>query len=231
MQNLDKRLWQRMGSHPVTRDGQEGYLFRVWAPHARQVALMGDFNGWDDSALPMNRTEDGCWELFVPGMKQYDAYKYAVHTQDGRVLAKADPYAFHAETRPGTASKCYDLDGYSWGDKAWLTWRAKHPVYDHPLNIYEIHLGSWRRTGEGEFLTYREIARQLVPYVKEMGYTHVELLPVTEHPLDASWGYQCTGYFAATSRFGTPHDFMFLVDELHKAGVGVILDWVPAHFP
>ncbi|MGN0967988.1 MAG: 1,4-alpha-glucan branching protein GlgB [Oscillospiraceae bacterium] len=231
MQNSDNRLWRRMGSHPDVRDGQEGYLFRVWAPHARQVALMGDFNGWDSSALPMERVPDGVWELFVPGLKQYDAYKYAIHTQDGRVLAKADPYAFHAETRPGTASKCYDLSGYAWGDKPWLTWRARHLVYDSPLNIYEVHLGSWRRTGEGEFLSYREIARWLVPYVKEMGYTHVELLPVTEHPLDASWGYQCTGYFAATSRFGTPHDFMYLVDELHRAGVGVILDWVPAHFP
>ena len=231
MQNTSNRLWQQMGSHPATSDGQEGYLFRVWAPHARQVALMGDFNGWDDSALPMESTTGGCWELFIPGLKQYDAYKYAIHTQDGRVLAKADPYAFHAETRPGTASKCYDLNGYSWGDKAWMAWRAKHLVYDSPLNIYEVHLGSWRRGGDGEFLSYREIARWLVPYVKEMGYTHVELLPVTEHPLDASWGYQCTGYFAATSRFGTPHDFMYLVDELHKAGVGVILDWVPAHFP
>ncbi|MGM9606817.1 MAG: 1,4-alpha-glucan branching protein GlgB [Oscillospiraceae bacterium] len=231
MQNVDNRLWNQLGSHPCTRDGQEGYLFRVWAPHAKQVALMGDFNGWETDALPMDRAADGIWELFVPGMQQYDSYKYAIHTYDGRVLAKADPYAFHAEVRPGTASKCYDLDGYTWGDKAWMSWRAKHLVYDSPLNIYEVHLGSWRRGGDGEFLSYREIARWLVPYVKEMGFTHVELLPVTEHPLDASWGYQCTGYFAATSRFGTPHDFMALVDELHKAGVGVILDWVPAHFP
>ena len=231
MQHTDPRLWKHMGSHPCSRDGQAGYQFRVWAPHARQVCLMGDFNGWDAAALPMDPAADGIWELFVPGLKDYDAYKYAVHTQDGRVLAKADPYAFHAETRPGTASKCYDLDGYVWGDKSWLTWRAGHPVYDHPLNIYEVHLGSWRRTGEGEFLSYRDMAQWLVPYVKEMGYTQVELLPVTEHPLDDSWGYQCTGYFAATSRFGVPHDFMYLVDELHQAGVGVILDWVPAHFP
>ena len=228
---LDCRLWKRLGSHPLTLDGQDGYQFRVWAPNARQVCLMGDFNNWDAGSLPMDRAQDGVWELFVPGRKVFDAYKYAIHTNDGRVLAKADPYAFHAETRPGTASKCYDLSGYAWGDQTWLAWRARHPVYDHPLNIYEVHLGSWRRTGEGEFLSYRDMARWLVPYVKEMGFTHVELLPVTEHPLDDSWGYQCTGYFAATSRFGTPHDFMYLVDELHKAGIGVILDWVPAHFP
>ncbi len=231
MQKEDIRLWKQLGSHPCTRDGQEGYQFRVWAPHAGQVALMGDFNDWDPAALPMTCAADGIWELFVPGLKRYDSYKYAIHSPDGRVLAKADPYAFHAEVRPGTASKCYDLDGYAWGDKAWLAWRAKHLVYNSPLNIYEVHLGSWRRGADGAFLSYREIAQWLVPYVKEMGFTHVELLPVTEHPLDASWGYQCTGYFAATSRFGTPRDLMFLVDELHKAGVGVILDWVPAHFP
>ncbi len=231
MQNDHSRLWHRLGAHPATMDGQEGYGFRVWAPNAEQVCLMGDFNGWADSALPMDPAPGGMWELFVPGLRRYDTYKYAIHTKDGRVLAKADPYAFHAETRPGTASKCYDLSGYEWGDGPWMDWRAKHLIYDGPLNIYEVHLGSWRRTGEGEFLSYRDMAQWLVPYVKEMGFTHVELLPVTEHPLDASWGYQCTGYFAATSRFGTPHDFMYLVDELHKAGIGVLLDWVPAHFP
>ena len=229
--HFDYRRWNYFGAHPCSENGQEGYRFRVWAPNARQVNLMGDFNGWDANALPMNWTEGSVWELFVPGLAMYDSYKYAIHTHDGRVLAKADPYAFHAETRPGTASKCYDLSGYEWGDKAWLTWRKKHLVYDNPLNIYEMHLGSWRRGGDGAFLNYRDIAKWLVPYVKEMGYTHVEFMPVTEHPLDDSWGYQVTGYFAATSRFGTPHDFKYLVDELHKAGVGVILDWVPAHFP
>ena len=167
----------------------------------------------------------------MPGLQRGDIYKYAIHAHDGRVLAKADPYAFHAEVRPGTASRVYDLAGYEWGDKGWLTWRKAHLVYDNPLNIYEVHLGSWRRTGEDEFLSYRDIARYLVPYVKEMGFTHVEFLPITEHPLDASWGYQVGGYFAATSRFGTPHDLMYLIDQLHQAGVGVILDWVPAHFP
>jgi len=192
---------------------------------------MGDFNGWNENSHPMHPVGYGIWELFVPGLHQYDAYKYAVRGQNGRVTAKADPYAFHAETRPSNASKIYDLNGYRWEDTNWMNWRRENPVYHSPLNIYEVHLGSWRRGGEGEFLSYREIARYLVPYVKEMGFTHVEFLPITEHPLDTSWGYQCTGYFAATSRFGTPHDLMYLIDQLHQAGVGVILDWVPAHFP
>ena len=225
------RAQEFLGSHPTVRGGQSGWLFRVWAPHAQAVAVMGDFNGWDDRANPMAALEGGVWELFLPGLQQYDNYKYAVHTRSGKVLAKADPYAFHAETRPGTASKLYDLSGYQWGDGSWLDYRKNNPVYQKPMNIYEVHLGSWRRTGDDQMLSYRDIGRYLVPYVKEMGFTHVELLPVTEHPLDASWGYQCTGYFAAPSRFGTPHDFMWLVDQLHQAGIGVILDWVPAHFP
>ena len=220
-----------LGAHPANMDGQDGYVFRVWAPHARGMSVIGDFNSWNEESHPMSRLDGGVWELFIPGLKQYDTYKYAVHTRDGRVLAKSDPYAFHAETRPGNASKLYDLSGYQWGDQKWLKYRKSHPVYHSPLNIYEMHLGSWRRTGEGEFLSYRDIASWLVPYVKEMGFTHVELMPITEHPLDASWGYQCTGYFAATSRFGVPHDLMYLIDQLHQAGVGVILDWVPAHFP
>ena len=225
------RAQELMGAHPARRDGEDGWLFRVWAPHAKSVSIMGEFNGWSEEADPMSPLDGGVWEAFLPGLKQYDSYKYAVHTADGRVLAKADPYAFHAETRPGNASKLYDLSGYQWGDGGWMDYRKKNPIYEKPLNIYEVHLGSWRRTGDDEMLSYRDIARYLVPYVKEMGFTHVELLPVTEHPLDASWGYQCTGYFAATSRYGTPHDFMWLVDQLHQAGIGVILDWVPAHFP
>ena len=220
-----------LGAHPANVDGQDGYVFRVWAPHAKGVSVMGDFNGWSEDSHRMSRLDGGVWELFIPGMKQYDTYKYAVHARDGRVLAKSDPYAFHAETRPGNASKLYDLSGYQWGDQKWLEYRKSHTVYHSPLNIYEMHLGSWRRTGEGEFLSYRDMANWLVPYVKEMGFTHVELMPITEHPLDASWGYQCTGYFAATSRFGIPHDLMYLIDQLHQAGIGVILDWVPAHFP
>ncbi|MCI8539311.1 MAG: 1,4-alpha-glucan branching protein GlgB [Oscillospiraceae bacterium] len=223
--------YQYFGSHPACQDGEEGYLFRVWAPNARQVAVMGNFNCWDPESHHMDQVSPGIWECFIPGLERYDIYKYAIHTQDGRMLAKADPYAFHAETRPGTASKLYDISGYTWGDQAWIRRRQEAPIYQQPLNIYEVHLGSWRRTGEGEFLSYRGIAGYLVPYVKEMGFTHVELMPVTEHPLDASWGYQVTGYYAATSRFGTPHDLMYLIDQLHQAGVGVILDWVPAHFP
>ena len=225
------RAQEFLGSHPAVVDGQAGWTFRVWAPHAQSVAVMGDFNGWNDSDHPMRPLEGGVWEAFLPGLQQYDNYKYAVHTRDGRVLAKSDPYAFHAETRPGTASKLYDLSGYQWGDQGWMDYRKGNPIYQKPLNIYEVHLGSWRRTADDQMLSYRDIGKYLVPYVKEMGFTHVELLPVTEHPLDDSWGYQCTGYFAATSRFGTPHDFMWLVDQLHQAGIGVILDWVPAHFP
>ncbi len=216
-----------LGAHPE----EGGWVFRVWAPKATAVSVVGDFNGWDQSAHTMFPLGDGIWEARVPGLQQYDIYKYAVTGPDGTTRLKADPYAFHAETRPGTASKLYDLTGYSWGDKAWLDRRRKNPIYNSPLNIYEVHLGSWRRTAEGDFLSYRALADQLPAYVKEMGYTHVELMPLTEYPLDASWGYQCTGYFAATSRYGTPHDLMYLIDQLHQAGIGVILDWVPAHFP
>ena len=227
------RAWRCFGSHPArTEDGTEGYLFRVWAPNAPKVTLIGDFNGWNLEATPMEKVEGGIWEVFVPGLKRYDAYQYAIHKEDGGFVGKADPFAFHADTRPNVSSKIYDLNtGYQWGDQAWMEYRAKQVPYTSPMNIYECHLGSWRRTGEGEFLSYRDIASYLVPYIKEMGFTHVELLPVTEHPLDASWGYQCTGYFAATSRFGIPDDLKYLIDQLHQAGIGVIMDWVPAHFP
>ncbi len=225
------RAQEYLGAHPDQVDGQEGYRFRVWAPHAKAVGVMGDFNGWNQVGNLLDCVGGGVWEGFIPGLKQYDTYKYAIEARDGRMLAKSDPYAFHAETRPGNASKLYDLSGYAWGDQSWLKYRKDHPVYHAPLNIYEVHLGSWRRGDEDRMLSYREMANWLVPYVKEMGFTHVELMPVTEHPLDASWGYQCTGYFAATSRFGTPHDLMWLIDQLHQAGIGVILDWVPAHFP
>ena len=225
------RAWEFMGSHAQERDGQQGYVFRVWAPHAQGVSVVGDFNRWDEASNPLAPIGGGLWEGFIPGLERYDIYKYAIRSRDGRTLMKADPYAFHAETRPGNASKLYELGSYQWNDQSWLDYRKKNPVYHRPLNIYEVHLGSWRRTGDGEFMSYRGIADYLVPYVKEMGFTHVEFMPLTEHPLDDSWGYQCTGYFAATSRFGTPDDLMYLIDQLHQAGVGVILDWVPAHFP
>ncbi len=231
LDGTETHLQDFLGSHPDKQGGKEGYVFRVWAPHAEKVCLMGEFNGWDENSLPMALTEAGIWELFVPGIERYASYKYMVYGRSGEARAKADPFAFHAETRPGNGSKVYDISGYDWGDGKWLQWRKDHPVYTAPLNIYEVHLGSWRKTMEDEFLSYRDLAQYLVPYVKEMGFTHVELMPITEHPLDASWGYQCTGYFAATSRYGTPHDFMYLVDQLHQAGIGVILDWVPSHFP
>lgn len=218
------------GAHPVQQDTISGWLFRVWAPHAKGVSVVGSFNDWSPNVHPMNRLSDGLWELFLPGLQVYDDYQFSILTRSGRRIVKADPYAFHAALRPGTASKLYDLSGYSWSDQPWMAYRARRPIACRPLNIYELHLGSWRRNREGGYLSYWEIAQWLVPYVKEMGFTAVEFLPVTEHPLDESWGYQCTGYFAPTSRFGTPHDFMYLVDQLHQAGVAVLLDWVPAHF-
>ena len=213
-----------LGAHPAA----QGYTFRVWAPHARHVALAGDFNGWQGA--DMHRDEDGVWSLTAENAAVYDAYKYVVTGADGRTVWKADPFAFHAQTRPGTDSKVYDLSDYGWHDGAWREKRAAEPPVNGPLLIYEVHLGSWRRHEDGTSLSYRELARQLPTYVRSMGYNFVELLPVTEYPLDDSWGYQCTGYFAPTSRYGTPHDFMALVDALHQAGLGVILDWVPAHF-
>ena len=225
------RAWKYMGSHAHTQNGQEGYAFRVWAPKAKGVAVVGDFNGWNPEKNPMNWENGGIWVGFVPGLERYDNYQYAVTGADGQVVCKADPFALHAEARPGKASKIYELKPYQWEDESWLKHRKSQPIYHGPVNVYELHLGSWRRTGEGEVLSYREIARWLVPYVKDMGFTHVELMPITEFPLDDSWGYQCTGYFAATSRFGEPEDLKFLIDQLHGAGVGVILDWVPAHFP
>jgi len=227
------RVWETLGAHPAADEaGRAGYIFRLWAPNASGVSLVGDFNDWDRSSHPMQPLSHGVWELFVPGLKQFDRYRFAVASSADEVTEKADPFAFHADLRPDTASRLYDLSGgHPWGDQDWMEYRSRLTPYTGPMNVYECHLGSWRRTGEGNFLNYRTIASYLVPYAKEMGYTHVEFLPVTEHPLDASWGYQCTGYFAATSRFGTPDDFKYLIDQLHQAGIGVLMDWVPAHFP
>ncbi len=221
------------GSHFTTVGGKKGVVFRVWAPNASKVSVVGDFNRWDRFASPMNRISDGgIWELFVPGLKQYDAYKYSIESSYGQVRLKADPYGFHMETRPNTATKIYDLDGYKWGDRKWLDERAAKNVYESPMNIYEVHLSSWQhKKNEDELFNYMECARELVPYVKDMGYTHIEMMPIAEYPYDGSWGYQGIGYFAPTSRFGTPHDFMEFIDFCHKNGIGVILDWVPAHFP
>ena len=222
--------YEYMGAHAVTQDGAAGYMYRVWAPRAQAVSVVGDFNSWNPDAHPMEKITQGIWECFVPGGQTYDAYKFAVTGADGIRRLKADPYAFHAETRPGTASKLYTVEGYRWNDASWRESRHSQPIYSAPLNIYEVHLGSWKRRENGDFLDYRSLARELAPYVKEMGFNFIELLPVTEYPYDPSWGYQCTGYFAPTSRYGTPEDFMYFVDYMHQSGIGIILDWVPSHF-
>ena len=221
-----------LGAHKKTRGGKRGVIFRTWAPNAAAVAVAGDFNDWSTTAHVCEKvTEQGIWECFVPGVKIYDCYKFAITAADGRLLYKSDPYAFHCETRPGSASKYYDIGGYNWEDADWQKAKSGRRVYDSPINIYEVHIGSWRRNADGSFQDYVTLAKELIAYVKEMHYTHIELMPVMEHPYDASWGYQITGYFAPTSRYGTPHDFMKFVDLFHQAGIGVILDWVPAHFP
>ena len=229
------KAYEFFGAHPEKRGRKSGFVFRVWAPRAKNVSLVGDFNGWNTQSHVMERCVDGqSFELFVPDLHVYDVYKYCIETQDGRLLYKADPYAFHAETPgPGSpnASKLYDLKGYSWKDKEYLDKRKHTNIYASPVNIYEVNLNSWKRHEDGNPYTYRELAKELVSYVKKMGYTHVEFMPITEHPFLGSWGYQVTGYFAVSSRLGTPHDFMYLVDRFHQAGIGVILDWVPAHFP
>ena len=221
--------WRWFGAHPAERRGVPGWKFRVWAPRARAVSVVGDFNHWDPSANRLTRKGE-VWEGFIPGLEQYTAYKYAVEGADGQTYLKADPYGFHAETRPATASKLYDISGFAWSDGTFRERKGKNPVYTSPLNIYEVHLGSWKKRDNGDFLDYRDLARELAAYVKDMGYTAIELLPVTEHPLDDSWGYQSTGYFAPTSRFGTPQDFMWFVNHMHRNNISVILDWVPAHF-
>ena len=226
----NSEAYRYLGAHRTRRSGKDGYVFRTWAPNAAHVSVVGDFCDWNGYAHPMEKNADGFWECFVPSLKRYDTYKFAVTARSGETVLKADPYAFHAETRPGTASKLYDLGGYRWGDDEWRASRAKAPLDRSPLNIYEVHLGSWRRHENGDFYDYRTLARELADHVLDLGYNCVELMPVTEYPLDDSWGYQCTGYFAATSRYGTPRDFMNFVDHLHQKGISVILDWVPSHF-
>ncbi len=210
----------------------EGYRFRVWAPHAEAVTVTGDFNGWDETALPMKKiSPSGIWEAFSQEAKLFDNYKFVLTAPGGKSFLKADPYGTHMETRPGTASKIYDLGGYQWTDAKWQKKQKESHPLNQPMNIYEIHLGSWKQYEDGEPYSYRKLAEELPAYLTEMGYTHVELMPVSEYPFDGSWGYQVTGYYAPTSRYGTPEDFMYLVDSLHNAGIGVILDWVAAHFP
>ncbi len=249
-----QRAWEKMGAHKDIQNGEEGWLFRVWAPKVASVHVVGDFNGWDPQATPLTRADDiDIWTAFVPGLSQGDLYKYVIETEDGELLWKADPFAFHAEANPGTASRLWDLSGYLWKDSIWLRRRAERDIMKSPLNIYEVHLGSWKRHGNepqgepredgtypgpgdpfpaqrGTYYTYDDLSDELVAYVKKMGYTHIEVMPLSEHPFDGSWGYQSTGYYAATSRYGTPQQLMHFVDSCHKAGIGVILDWVPGGF-
>ena len=222
------KAYKFFGNHKINKDK---FAFRVWAPNATAVSVVGDFNSWDNNANKCKLVAPGIWEAIVKDVNIYDCYKYAVTSPTGVVHLKADPYAVHQETRPGTGSKVYELHNYSWGDEAWQKKKENQNILAQPINIYEVHFGSWKRHDDGNFLTYREMAEQLVPYVKDMRYTHIEMLPIMEYPYDGSWGYQVTGYFAATSRYGLPEDLMYFVDCCHKAGIGVILDWVPAHFP
>ncbi|RMD75859.1 MAG: 1,4-alpha-glucan branching enzyme, partial [Bacteroidetes bacterium] len=227
------RLWEKLGSHLEEVDGVQGTYFAVWAPDAAHVAVTGSFNGWDGKAHPLFARLDGSgiWEGFVPGVQQGDLYKYRITARDGRILMKGDPFAFRWETPPQTASIVWDLSGHAWRDADWLEARSQKVQHRTPWSVYEVHPGSWKRKADGTQLSWRELADELVDYVTRMGFTHVEFMPVMEHPYEPSWGYQITGYFAPTSRFGTPQDFMYLVDRLHQAGIGVILDWVPSHFP
>lgn len=219
------------GAHVINAEGETYTQFCVWAPAAEKVRLAGDFNQWDGSGYSLEKiNKEGVWIISVDGDLSHSLYKYEVTTALGKTFLKSDPYAFYSELRPRTASIVYPLTGYRWNDHQWLKKRQKNASITEPLTIYEVHLGSWKKNEDGSFLSYRELAVELIPYVKEHGYTHVELLPLTEHPLDDSWGYQATGYFSVTSRYGTPQDFMYFVDECHRQGIGVILDWTPGHF-
>lgn len=225
-------IYEKMGGRLMTHEGARGAAFSVWAPNAKAVSVIGDFNNWDARRSPMRRLgESGIWELFLPAAAEGDKYKFHVTQCDGRVVDKTDPYGVYAEVRPNNASVLYPLKRYKWKDRRWMTARKKYDFKTAPMNIYEVHLGSWKRAEGDRFLTYTELAEQLIPYVKEMGYTHIEILPVEEHPFDGSWGYQVTGYYAPTSRYGSPDEFKQFVDACHQNGISVILDWVPAHFP
>jgi 1,4-alpha-glucan branching enzyme len=225
------RAYDFLGAHLVNRNDKSGVVFRVWAPTARSVSVAGDFNNWNNEANYMYNIGYGVWEVFVEGVKEFCTYKYCIESEYGDRLMKADPYAFHAQTRPGQASVVYDIESYSWNDSEWFNKRKENNISSSPMNIYEIHAGSWRKYPDGNFFNYQKLADELIPYLKEMHYTHVQLMPIMEYPYDGSWGFQTTGYYAPTSRYGTPSDFMAFVDKLHGEGIGVILDWVPSNFP
>ena len=228
------KIYEKLGCHLITHQGVAGAMFAVWAPNAKRVSVVGNFNQWDGRRHPMRmRGASGVWELFVPGLPEGELYKYEIKTQLDHLYVKTDPYAFFCEKRPNTSSIIARLDHFSWNDQDWLYQRAHENPLEKPISIYEVHLGSWMRVSEEEnrFLTYRELAERLIPYVKDLGFTHLELLPIAEHPLDTSWGYQVANYYAVTSRYGKPEDFMYFVNECHRQGLGVLVDWVPAHFP
>lgn len=226
------KAYEIMGAHPASCNEKEGYFFRVWAPKAAKVSVVGDFNQWDGAGFEMERiTPQGLWQLFVSDIGEYSAYKYLIEDVKGNAFAKSDPYGFHMETRPGTASKTCNIDHYKWKDSRWMRSLNTRSPYDSPMNIYEVHLGSWKKYQDGNYFDYHKLAEELIPYIKEMGYTHLELMPVSEYPFDGSWGYQVMGYYAPTSRYGAPEGFMHFVDTCHQAGIAVILDWVPGHFP
>lgn len=228
-------IYKKLGAHPSQENGEKGYFFGVWAPNAAQVYVIGDFNEWKDESNPMVRMEesDGIWTAFIPGVQEGSLYKFLILTPEGRKIYKADPFANYAEIRPGTASRTTDLSTFRWTDQKWLEDRSRKNLYEEPMAVYECHIGSWMKHPshpDGGFYTYREFGDRLLEYLKEMKYTHIELMGIAEHPFDGSWGYQVTGYYAPTARYGTPEDFMYLINLMHRNGIGVILDWVPAHF-
>ncbi|NMG57371.1 1,4-alpha-glucan branching enzyme, partial [Geitlerinema sp. P-1104] len=248
------RIYEKLGAHPLTSNSVEGVYFAVWAPNARNVSVLGNFNSWDGRKHQMAKRGNGVWELFIPDVQVGDPYKYEIKNYDGHIYEKSDPYGFQQEIRPKTASIVTDLDGYQWSDTEWMETRRNTDPMTSPVSIYEVHLGSWLNASYDEpgtdylgnplppvavadlkpgarFLTYRELADRLIPYVKDLNFTHIELLPVAEHPFDGSWGYQVTGYYAATSRYGSPQDLMYFIDQCHQNGIGVVVDWVPGHFP
>ncbi len=231
-QGTSAKAYELMGAHHTTQNGTDGFIFRVWAPNAKSITVTGDFNNWDNTEFIMEKiTPQGIWQIFIPHIKEYTSYKYCIEDSHGNKIMKSDPYGFHMETRPQTASKTFDIERYDWKD---LKWRNRQQIRESrtaPMNIYEVHLGSWRKYQDGNYFDYYKLADELIPYVIDMGYTHLELMPVSEYPFDGSWGYQVTGYYAPTSRYGSPEGFMYFIDTCHLAGIYVILDWVPGHFP
>lgn len=226
-EGTSRRAYDFLGFHFCERDGEKGCVFRTWAPKAKEIYVVGDFNRWERSHAMKPISDKGLWEAFIVGVTEYQTYKYEVVTEKGASVYKADPYGFHTETRPETGTKLFDIDRYQWQDENW----KRSSLHEKPMSIYEVHLGSWKRYPDGNYYNYRKMADEMIPYVKEMGFTHIELLPICEYPFDGSWGYQIIGYYAPTSRYGTPEDFMYFVDKAHQANIGVILDWVPGHFP